>query len=547
MKKISILMIFLMIFFTKSGLCSTSVRVLYNNKEITCDVSPYIENSRTLIPVRMTEQLGYSVSWNDSSRTVSLAKSGTSIKLTIDSSTAYVNGTSVKMDVPAKITSDRTFVPIRFVAENFGYNVNWDSSSRTVLITDPSDLSVTDITAEKTASALLVKVFSSSVMSDVKTMVLENPKRYIYDIQNAVLTTPVSEIAVNSGIIKAVRYSQFSVSPNTVRVVVELKKDTEVSAGYENGIYTITVADGEVPTVTSLSIVSGDNTASVYMRTDMTLNYKSYKLSNPSRYVLELPDSDIAAPDVTGDGNVVNSAKLTRSGGVTTLTVYLAGAVSATKCSVSQNGNEFTITVNKTSDTPTVNNGFLIVIDPGHGGDEPGSLGKINGETVLYEKDVNLQIGKKVYEKLLERGYNVIATRTEDVTVSLAQRVEIANTSGADLFVSVHNNSFTDSSAKGTLTMYAYSEPKSGMSFSGKQVASIIQPYLASATGSQDRKLMENSKIYVTAKTNMPAVLCECLFMSNPEDLAKLMNPSYIESIAEGIANGIEAAVKQMQ
>ena len=170
----------------------------------------------------------------------------------------------------------------------------------------------------------------------------------------------------------------------------------------------------------------------------------------------------------------------------------------------------------------------------------------IDDEIVLYEKDINLDIGKRVYESLLEKGYNVIATRTEDTTVSLIKRVEIANESNADLFVSIHNNSFTDSSAKGTLTMYAYDEPKDGMKFSGKQVAEIIQPYLLKGTEGDDRELMENSKIYVNAKTKMPAVLCECLFMSNPEDLEKLLDKKYVEAIADGITEGIIEAVKVM-
>lgn len=553
MRKIAVFLIFVICFLTITAFGETTVKVTYNGNTLTCDVPPYIENSRTLIPVRMAEQLGYLVEWDEKNRTVNLEKGDKTILLKIDSSIAEVSGKKVTMDVPAAITQSRTFVPVRFVSENFGYNVDWDSGTRTVLITDPVSVSITNVTTEKTQDELLIKLFADKTIENVETMVLENPKRYVYDIKNAVLSVDKDEITVNSDIIKSVRYSQFSLSPYDVRIVVELKQDTTLTAKYINGLYTISVLDGGVPTVTSLKLTEGENTASVYMTTDMTLNYSSYKLSNPSRYVVELPDADIAAPDLKGSGEVIEKAELTRKDGVTKLTIYLAGAVSATKCYITSRDGNIVVTANLT-DTKEPENSeikadgdFLIVIDPGHGGDEPGSLGKINGEIVLYEKDINLKIGKRVYEILLERGYNVIATRTDDSTVSLMKRVEIANESNADLFVSVHNNSFTDSSAKGTLTMYAYDTPKSGHSFSGKDVAGIIQPYLAASTGSTDRKLMENSKIYVNAKTNMPAVLCECLFMSNPEDLGKLMDEAYAEKIAKGIADGICEAVKQMK
>lgn len=550
--KIRILTIILTLLFSFSGLtafAAAPITVTYNNSILVCDVSPYIENSRTLIPIRMAEQLGYNVLWDSEARKVTLTKADKSIILTIDSNTAIVNGSEVKMDTAAKIKSDRTFVPIRFISENFGYNVSWNNSSRTVAISDSGNVNITNITTERSSEKLLVKLFADSLIDSVDSFALDSPLRYVYDIKGANLNISNAELPINSAAVKSVRFSQYSVSPATVRVVVELNSDTSVTAGYSDGIYVISVADGDVPTVTSLKLNEGSNNASVVITTDMTVSYKTYKLSNPSRYIVELPDSDIAAPDAVGSGSVVEKAALERKNGATSLVIYLAGAVSATKCSVSQSGGSITVTAEKSFSeaSGTVNDDFLIVIDPGHGGDEPGSLGKINDKIVLYEKDVNLKIGKRVYEILLEKGYNVIATRTDDSTVSLQRRVEIANESNADLFVSVHNNSFSESSAKGTLTMYAFDTPKSGQTYSGKQIASIIQPHLVNATSGYDRKLMENSKIYVNARTNMPAVLCECLFMSNPEDLAKLMDDSWCERIANGIADGICEAVSLMK
>jgi len=552
MRKTAIFLIVIMLFCGINVYAENSVKVTYNGDALTCDVEPYIENSRTLIPVRMAEQLGYKVEWKGETREVTLEKKGKSILLKIDSNIAEVDGDEVEMDVPAKIKENRTFVPVRFVSENFGYFVDWDGETRTVVIEDIEEaekIDINDVQTEKNREEFLIKLFSSETIKAEEPFKLLEPLRYVYDIKGGVLNIPKVEVPVNSDIIDSVVCAQFEVNPNTVRIVIKLKRETQITAGYKNGIYTISVSDGGVPTVNSLKLIEGDNTASVFLSTDMTVNYTTYKLSNPTRYVVELPDSDIAVNDVVGSGEVVKKATLTRKDGKTALTVYLDGIASATKCYITRDGGNIVVTVNKDKKTPALDTNkedFLIVIDPGHGGDEPGSLGMIDGKIALYEKDINLKIGKRVYEILLERGYNVIATRTDDTTVSLQKRVEIANESDADLFVSVHNNSFENDTAYGTLTMYAYDEPKEGQEFSGKEVAAIIQPYLVEATEGFDRELMENPKIYVNAKTNMPAVLCECLFMSNPDDLKKLMDDTYAEKIALGIADGVCEAVSLM-
>ena len=205
-------------------------------------------------------------------------------------------------------------------------------------------------------------------------------------------------------------------------------------------------------------------------------------------------------------------------------------------------GNTFTITVTDapTNTVDTENPRKLIVLDPGHGGTEVGALGKIDGEVVVQEKELNLAISNRVLEILLEKDYNVIATRTTDTYVGLTTRAEIANSAEAALFVSIHNNSYETSEPQGTLTMYAYDEAKEGASFSGKTAASIMQKELVKGTGGRDRGLMENPQIVVLRKTQMPAVLVECLFMSNEEDLRELLDEERIEKIAIHIAQGIE-------
>ena len=107
---------------------------LYGNTHVN-DVAPIIKNSRTMLPIRIVaENLGASVSWNNSLRKVTIEKSGTYIEIFIDSAYAKVNGNVVILDSPAFIQNDRTYLPVRFIAENLGAEVIWNDYSRDVII-----------------------------------------------------------------------------------------------------------------------------------------------------------------------------------------------------------------------------------------------------------------------------------------------------------------------------------------------------------------------------------------------------------------------------
>ena len=114
------------------------ISVLFDGKRIAFDQLPVIENGRTLVPLRaIFEKIGATVEWDGDTQTV-IAKStenGTIIRLTIDSTTAMVNGVQVSLDVPAKIINGRTLVPVRFVSDCFGVGVDWNGDIQSVILT----------------------------------------------------------------------------------------------------------------------------------------------------------------------------------------------------------------------------------------------------------------------------------------------------------------------------------------------------------------------------------------------------------------------------
>ncbi len=117
----------------------SQVKVTIDEKAVTFDVPPFIEQSRTFVPVRaIFETLGAQVNWDGTTKTVTAIKDGTTVTLVIGKKEITVNGVVKSLDIAPEIVHDRTLVPARAVSEAFGYHVGWDETTKTVLITSPS-------------------------------------------------------------------------------------------------------------------------------------------------------------------------------------------------------------------------------------------------------------------------------------------------------------------------------------------------------------------------------------------------------------------------
>ena len=174
----------------------------------------------------------------------------------------------------------------------------------------------------------------------------------------------------------------------------------------------------------------------------------------------------------------------------------------------------------------------LIVVDPGHGGTDEGCY----ADGVL-EKDINLEIAKKLREELVESGYRVILTRETDIYMTKEQRAEAANRYGADAFVSIHQNTYEEEEPTGIETWYDGTDP----SRDSRRLALLIHEETVKRTGAKERELRGDAGFVVTGWTKMPACLIETGFLSSPEERGKLTQAEYQEKLAEGIAGGIDA------
>ena len=189
-----------------------------------------------------------------------------------------------------------------------------------------------------------------------------------------------------------------------------------------------------------------------------------------------------------------------------------------------------------------------VIIDPGHGGTDPGSVNRYG-----KEKDFNLRLAKILMKDLERKGFRVRMTRSSDVYPTLGQRVSFANRIPDAIFVSIHFNSFVNSTAKGIET-YALSPRGSGTHNSrgvrnnfleGNRrdseniaLATAVHAAVMKKTQAEDRGI-KRDRFTVLAGLSMPAVLLEGGFLSNPAEAKKIASTSYLSIISQEVANGI--------
>ena len=208
-----------------------------------------------------------------------------------------------------------------------------------------------------------------------------------------------------------------------------------------------------------------------------------------------------------------------------------------------------------------------IVIDPGHGGKDPGAL----GDGTIQEKGIVLSISEKLKEILIAKGYNVLMTRNTNRFIPLKERTQFATRHKADLFLSIHANASENSKAKGIETYYldvsstdkaseqlaARENVNSGYSIQelesllkgiiqesksedSRRLAAHVQRSLVQTTGAVDRGV-KHARFVVLIGTQVPAILIEAGFVSNSTERQKLVTTAYQSKIAAAIADGVDA------
>ena len=317
-----------------------------------------------------------------------------------------------------------------------------------------------------------------------KQSVLSNPTRVVLDVQNAwVVPEAKKDITIDSPLVSRVRVAQFDAA--TVRVVVE--------TSVKKGGWKIFALDGEKPRIVM-------DFGAAPTGTNQAKPAQEAKKPAPPVQTDETEEDDEEVVESPHD-----SDQLDRD----------LSAITGMK-------------------------GRRIAIDPGHGGSDSGAI----GPTGIMEKSVTMRVSRELKRLLEAEGATVILTRTGDTEVSekgasatsveeLQARCDVANQAKADIFLSIHADAFTNREVKGT-TAYYYAQGTK----QSKQLADSVRTALIDAIGTVDRGT-QSCNFYVVKHTDMPAILVEISFISNPDEEKMMNSETGIKKIAQGIADGI--------
>ncbi len=190
----------------------------------------------------------------------------------------------------------------------------------------------------------------------------------------------------------------------------------------------------------------------------------------------------------------------------------------------------------------STNNKYIVMVDAGHGGYDPGAIAVQD----IYEKEISLQIAKKVRDFLNPSGVTTLLTREDDVDyvpegvkgkkakkqIDLNYRIAKATEAKADIFVSIHVNSTVTGKNSGAETFYYLNSEES------KMLAVNIQQELIKISG-MNRRIAKPGDFYIIKNTSMPAVIVEVGYLSNYNERKKLLQSWYQEQVARAIAKGI--------
>ena len=522
-----------------SDAASDPITITLDGKTISTDADPVIVQNRTMVPVSaIVGALGGTSSWDQDSHTATFVKGSTTVKVTIGSKTAIVNGVSKGMDVaPQLVKVDnkggaRTMVPLRFISEGFGYDVDWDNPTRTVIIKSPSNISsgsgsiVTEpsytVSSTKVTAGQKISGDSSNTYTNVQITSttslksytsgtwLSSPYRYYIDFKDSKLGTDAASaksVSASGSPVTSVRGG--TQSSNIVRIVIDMSSKVTPKVSYSS--------DGKTMTLSFKESASTDNGGSSNSGSTDNNNSNSSSGSNSN----------------TNNGSSGSSANTNTGTNTTTPTVTAPDSVTV---------NNTVKHDSLTTYTPYADGKITVVIDPGHG---KTTGGKRSPDSSLMEWEFNRDVAYRLKDLLEAQGYTVIMTVAKDdqTDPSLASRVAVANNAeNVDLFVSIHSNAGGNGSRWTTAHGWEVWIHKSG-GVSEKAAKAIEAATKASITELTDRGIKKTGTgekgLYVNRNTEMPSLLIEHGFYDNKTECQLLKTSAFRQRLAQADATGI--------
>jgi len=377
-----------------------------------------------------------------------------------------------------------------------------------------------------------------------KVYTLSNPDRLVVDFYIDRISDSNNDykFEVGRGLVKTIRYARYD--SNIVRVVVDVSSAVKYKVEEEKNKLILKIdnpnfknilyhnnGDRVYFTLAGATLTEGGETLKKYYTgqyddsgTKYTLTFPS-KLANLKSGVIRVND------DLLDSVEIINSNE-----SPDTSIIFNAKDKFHYEVFTRKETNETAITLLK----PVSRSDKLVVIDPGHGGHDPGAVYKS-----VREKDLNLDIALRLNELLKEKNIKTYMMREDDSFVSLYERAYIANSLNASLFLSIHNNAMDNTAYGGTMTL-CYPARSNSKDFTGQAFAQIVQENLIKKLGTADRKVVNRPNLVVLKATKMPAALAEVAFITNAADRNNLQNATFRQKAAQALCDAIIQALTEM-
>ena len=399
------------------------------------------------------------------------------------------------------------------------------NAERNQIFIKPMNSRIGKVTLGQNKSGDFLEISGVNARS-VKTFRLSEPSRIVFDIPNTVSPFGYQEAEASGQYVTNVRTSQFD--ETTTRIVLGVDGQPDYEIIELDGI--TTRVQIKEPDYENITYDRTDDTPTVTIEKDIK-EIKDVKYTDryqKREYVITLP-GDYREHFGSGlvkinDGIIDNIHVQLNDSGDTEVTIKTATIY---EFRVEENEKGIAIKAYKPKELYKK----IIVVDAGHGGNDPGALA---GGGKYYEKDINLGVTLEL-KKLLDQhpDIKVYYTRTSDVRPSLEERCLLANEVEADFFFSIHSNTFSQSAYRGTETLYLPGENTPGLN--SFELADVVQRVFSENTLFPNYKKKQRDNLYVLNWTKMPAIILEMGYMSNPEDFILLTDKNYYDEIAKGI------------
>lgn len=519
-------------------------KITIDDKEVKTDIPSLILNKATLVPLRpVFEQLGGTVNWNSKTQVMDITYNGSKLQFTNNSTTAKIDGKTVKLSSPAKKINERLMVPSDYFNNLKNLKLSIDAKSNIIKMSTDFVGTIKEVSSTVSGDKTIVTLKMNNQKS-FQYYRQTDPNRITVDFQNVKTSDTEQNVETNSELISGISIS--AIGADSTRITINLTDLNNFSVEKLSDGCRITV---QKPLNTKLAYennfdrvyfsIKGINLADV--SSSVVNHFKEEYDPEKSRYIMTIPSASslsLAEETFNIDDSRISTVEIFRDQ-ETKDTKIVFNTKQEFKFYTTYNETRKQTEINLLS--PAKDGEVLVVIDAGHGGEDPGA-----GNGKIKEKDLNLDIALKLESLLKENGIKTFMLRQDDTFVGLYDRPYIANALNATLFLSIHINAADDTKAKGTETLY-FPEKLGDTSFTGEKFAKLIQDSLISALKTTNRKTVERPGLVVLKYTKMPSALAEIGFISNPDEYKKLCDPDFQQKTAQALNDSVVAALSKLE